>query len=142
MKTVILNFDGSIDKAYTAIKSVKDTIKEMYAMGVTLALTSNREREALETLLEELNLSDYFSVLVTPEESGGKRLSSDMVNKVLEYTDGEPSQVLVVGEDENYIDMGRTAGAKTCAIKKERCTQSSHNADYVIDDIRGLLDIV
>ena len=62
MKTVIIDFDGTLDKACTAIKTVKETLKEMYAMGVTLALTSKQEQESLEHLLDELNLLTFFPV--------------------------------------------------------------------------------
>ena len=142
MKTVILDFDGTLDKACTAIKTVKETLKEMYAMGVTLALTSKQEQESLEHLLDELNLSNYFSVIVSADNAKANNKESNMVQMVLDHTDSEPSQVLIVGENSERIELGKKAGIKTCAVKCGENDRDTAEADYVIDDIRALLDIV
>ena len=140
MKTVILDFDGTLDKACTAIKTAKDTLKEMYAMGVTLALTSKKEQESLENILDELNLSNYFSVIVTTDNAKSAN-DDNLVRTVLEHTDSEPSQTLIVGESSKNIELGKKAGIKTCAVKTDDKSETA-DADYVINDIRALLDIV
>ena len=84
MKTVILDFDGTLDKACTTIKAVKETLKEMYAMGVTLALTSKKEQEILENTLDDLNLSNYFSVIVSADNAKTIETDNDMVQVVLD----------------------------------------------------------
>jgi phosphoglycolate phosphatase len=66
-----------------------------------------------------------------------------MVYKILEATGGRADEALVVGDTTFDIDMGRSAGTKTCAVtygngKKE----DFGNADYVIDDFSELLDIL
>ena len=142
MNTVILDFDGTLYNTCTAIKTVKDTLKEMYAMGVTLILSSNQEKEALEDLLEDLNLSSFFSVILSAEDTVSSNEDMNMVNKVLEHTDSDPSQVLMVGEDKMKIALGKQAGIKTCAVKCKGSKGDTAGADYVIEDIRGLLDIV
>ena len=91
METVILDFDGKLNKACTAIKTVKDTLKEMYAMGVTLVLTSKQEQELLENTLDELNLSNYFSVIVSADNAKATGKDNNMVQMVLEHTDSDPS---------------------------------------------------
>lgn len=141
MKTVILDFDGTLDKTCTAMKTVKDTLKEMYAMGVTLALTTNKEKETLENLLDELNLSNYFSVIVAAEEARCADNDGNLVKVVLEHTESEPSQVLIVGKNMSNIELGKKAGVKTCAVKTGDSAPTA-DADYVINDIRALLDIV
>lgn len=142
MKTVIIDFDGTLNKACTAIKTVKDTLKEMYAMGVTLVLTSKQEQELLENTLEELNLSNYFSVIVSADNAKATGKDNNMVQMVLEHTDSDPSQVLIVGENTEHIELGKKAGIKTCAVKCGDNNSATAGADYVINDIRALLDIV
>ena len=142
MNTVILDFDGTLNKTCTAIKTVKDTLKEMYAMGVTLILASNRDKEALEAMLDDLNLSNIFSVIVSSNDSESATQKENLVSKVLEHTDSDPSQVLIVGENSNNIALGKQAGIKTCAVKCKGINGNTADADYVIDDIRALLDIV
>mgnify|MGYP003479549519 FL=1 len=142
MKTVILDFDGTLNKACTAIKTVKDTLKEMYAMGVTLVLTSKQEQEVLENTLDELNLSNYFSVIVSADNAKATGKDNNMVQMVLEHTDSDPSQVLIVGENTEHIELGKKAGIKTCVVKCGDNNSATAGADYVINDIRALLDIV
>ena len=142
MNTVILDFDGTLNNTCTAIKTVKDTLKEMYAMGVTLILASNRDKEALEAMLDDLNLSSLFSVIVSAEDNKSASHDENLVSMVLEHTDSDPSQVLIVGENSNNIALGKQAGIKTCAVKCKGINGNTADADYVIDDIRALLDIV
>lgn len=142
MKTVILDFDGTLDKACTTIKMVKETLKEMYAMGVTLALTSKKEQEILENTLDDLNLSNYFSVIVSADNAKTIETDNNMVQVVLDQTDSDPSQVLIVGENTEHIKLGKKAGIKTCAVKNGDNNCDAAEADYVINDIRALLDIV
>ena len=142
MNTVILDFDGTLNNTCTAIKTVKDTLKEMYAMGVTLILASNRDKDALEAMLDDLNLSNLFSVIVSSNDSESATQEGNLVSKVLEHTDSDPSQVLIVGENSNNIALGKQAGIKTCAVKCKGINDNTASADYVIDDIRALLDIV
>ena len=89
MNTVILDFDGTLNNTCTAIKTVKDTLKEMYAMGVTLILASNRDKEALEAMLDDLNLSNLFSVIVSSNDSESATQEGNLVSKVLEHTDSD-----------------------------------------------------
>ena len=141
MNTVILDFDGTLNNTCTAIKSVKDTLKEMYAMGVTLILASNREKESLETMLDDLNLSNLFSAIGASDNAESHK-QGNMVLRVLEHTDSDPSQVLMVGENTSNFSLGKQAGIKTCAVKCRGNNSDTTGADYVIDDIRALLDIV
>ena len=141
MKTVILDFDGTLNKACTTIKAVKDTLKEMYAMGVTLALTSKKDQEVLENILDDLNLSNYFSVIVAAGNAKSANEDNNLVKTILDHTDSEPSQTLIVGENSENIELGKKEGIKTCAVKTDDMSDTA-DADYVINDIRALLDIV
>lgn len=142
MKTVILDFDGILNKANTAIKTVEETIKEMYAMGVTLTLTSNHEKTALENILNELNLSSYFSMIVTADDKKSIGKDDNLISVILEHTDSAPSQTLVVvGENMANTILSKSAGVKACVIKTGK-TEDMPDVDYIIHDIRALLDIV
>ena len=112
MKTVIIDFDGTLDKACTTIKAVKDTLKEMYAMGVTLALTSKKDQEVLENILDDLNMSNYFSVIVAAGNAKSTSEDNNLVKTILDHTDSEPSQTLIVGENSENIELGKKEGIK------------------------------
>lgn len=96
----------------------------------------------LENTLDELNLSNYFSVIVSADNAKATGKDNNMVQMVLEHTDSDPSQVLIVGENTEHIELGKKAGIKTCAVKCGDNNSATAGADYVINDIRALLDIV
>ncbi|MGM9703046.1 MAG: HAD family hydrolase [Prevotella sp.] len=123
--------------------NVKETIEEMYAMGIIIAIASSRGRDTLITFLDEMGLSRYVSHVVSAQDVENAKPAPDMVQAVLAHTESNLSDVLVVGDTVFDIDMGINAGVKTCGVTygngKEEELQA---ADYIIDDFRQLLDIV
>lgn len=140
MKTVILDFDGTLDQTNTAIKTGKETIKEMYAMGVILAMTCNHEKKALESILRQHGVASCFSVAIAADDRDNAK-DTNMYNLIADHTDSAPSQVMVVGESTPNLALGKEAGTKTCMIRKGKAGKSDE-ADYVIKDLKALLDIV
>lgn len=141
MKTVILDFDGTLDQTYTAIKTGKDTIKEMYAMGVILALTCNHEKKELENILRQQGVANCFSVAIAADDKNTANKDTNVFNLIADHTDSTPSQVMVVGESTPNLALGKEAGINTCMIKKDKAGKPDE-ADYVINDLKALLDIV
>lgn len=123
--------------------NVIDTIKEMYAMGIIIAIASSRGRDTLEAFLQEMGLSNYISYVVSAQDVKNAKPAPDMVEVVLSHTEENLDEVLMVGDTVFDIDMGTNAGVKTCGVTygngKEEELQS---ADYLINDFKELLDIV
>ena len=122
---------------------VSETIQEMYAMGLVIAIASSRGHDTLDTFLHEMGLSRYISYIVSAQDVECAKPAPDMVYKVIEHCDAAKNNVIVVGDTIFDIDMGKNAGVKTCGVTygngKEEELQS---ADYVIDNFSKLLDIV
>ena len=123
--------------------NVVETIEEMYAMGVVIAIASSRGRDTLVDFLEEMGIRKYISYIVSAQDVRNAKPAPDMVNLVLAHTEDSLDDVLMVGDTVFDIDMGINAGVKTCGVTygngKEDELQS---ADYIISDFRQLLDIV
>ena len=123
--------------------NVVETIEEMYAMGVVIAIASSRGRDTLVDFLEEMGIRKYISYIVSAQDVRNAKPAPDMVNIVLAHTEDNLDDVLMVGDTVFDIDMGINAGVKTCGVTygngKEDELQS---ADYIISDFRQLLDIV
>ena len=123
--------------------NVVETIEEMYAMGVVIAIASSRGRDTLVDFLEEMGIRKYISYIVSAQDVRNAKPAPDMVNLVLAHTEDNLDDVLMVGDTVFDIDMGINAGVKTCGVTygngKEDELQS---ADYIISDFRQLLDIV
>lgn len=141
MNTIILDFDGTLEKTCTAIKTGKDTLKEMYAMGVILALTCDHEKKDLKNILDRYNIANYFSMVIAADDRNIANNDKNKFKAIVECTDSDPSQVMVVGENLSNLELGKEAGFKTCLIRKGK-TDKTEGADMVINDLSALLDIV
>jgi len=122
---------------------VKETMEELYLMGLSIAIASSRGRESLEKYLKEMDIEQYVSYIVSANDVANAKPAPDMVYKICSHTQGHPDEVLVIGDTHYDIEMGRNAGVKTCGVTygigKE---EELKNADYVIDNISQVLEIV
>lgn len=122
---------------------VKETIEELYLMGLSIAIASSRGKDSLIKYLKEMDIEQYISYIVSANDVANAKPAPDMVYKICRHTLGHPDEVLVIGDTHYDIEMGRNAGVKTCGVTygigKE---EELHGADYVIDDISKVLEIV
>ena len=123
--------------------NVVETIREMYAMGIIIAVASSRGHDTLDEFLKEMGLFGLISCVVSAQDVKNAKPAPDMVDFVLDHSDDNRSDVLMVGDTVFDIDMGKAAGVKTCGvIYGNGKVEELQSADYVIDDFRQLLDIV
>ena len=122
---------------------VKETLEELYAMGIVIAVASSRGSDTLHAFLEEMQLSQYISYVVTSQDVENAKPAPDMVYNILGRIDDDKSDVLVVGDTIFDIDMGINAGVKTCGVTYGNGNiEELSKADFVISDFHSLLDIV
>ena len=90
-----------------------------------------------------MNIGDCISCIVAGNDVEKVKPAPDMVLKIMEETKGKPEDTLVVGDMIYDIEMGRNAGARTCAVTYGNGTYDElSTADYIIDDFAALLDII
>ena len=123
--------------------NVKETIAELYAMGIIINVASSRGRDTLVSFLDEMGLMMYISKVVSSQDVEQAKPAPDMVYVIMEHSEAEKEDVLMVGDTVFDIDMGKNAGVKTCGVTygNGKIDELSH-ADYIINDFAQLLDIV
>ncbi|MCI6120017.1 MAG: HAD family hydrolase [Prevotella sp.] len=122
---------------------VRETIAELYAMGIIITVASSRGRDTLVSFLDEMGLMMYISKVVSSQDVEQAKPAPDMVYVIMEHSEAEKEDVLMVGDTVFDIDMGKNAGVKTCGVTygNGKIDELSH-ADYIINDFAQLLDIV
>ena len=122
---------------------VRETIAELYAMGIIITVASSRGRDTLVSFLDEMGLMMYISKVVSSQDVEQAKPAPDMVYVIMEHNEAEKEDVLMVGDTVFDIDMGKNAGVKTCGVTygNGKIDELSH-ADYIINDFAQLLDIV
>lgn len=134
---------NNVPGAVPMFPGVRETIEELYARGLTLAIASSRGRGSLLGFLDDMRLERYIACVVSASDVERAKPAPDMVYEVLRHTGGVPGDALVVGDTVYDIDMGRGAGTLTCGVTYGNGTRESlSHADFVIDDFRRLTEII
>lgn len=124
---------------------VKDTLKDLHRQGLTIAVASSKGKDALSQLLQSLDIRQYITMTCGEQDVKNKKPAPDMVLKVLSETQTEPQDTLVVGDTTYDVAMGQNAGCHTCGVAYGNHTREQleqQGAGYVIDDFRGIFDII
>lgn len=138
-----LFFQNNKPGAVSMFPHVKETIREMYAMGITVTIASSRRRDTLLEYLKVMGLENYISFIVSASDVTNAKPAPDMVYSIMSHTNFEPTKVLVVGDSKYDIQMGKAVGVRTCGVTYGNGTlEELQDADYIINDFRKLLEIV
>ena len=130
------------------IKPFPDTVptmKALRAMGVKLAVVSNREKPSLP--LERTGLAQYFDVIVGAEEPYGHlayKPDPEMINTLLEHMNIPASDAAYVGDADIDIFTAQGANVRGIGITKGNFTREDFmhlGAWKVIDELGELVDI-
>ncbi|MEE9323623.1 MAG: HAD family hydrolase, partial [Candidatus Aenigmarchaeota archaeon] len=94
--------------------------------------------------LVEMNIADFFDVVVTLHDTGKKKPSKTPFLKAVKEIGVKPGNILFVGDwPERDIQGAKALGMKTAFAKygsQERIKK--HGADYELEKIEDLLKIV
>lgn len=132
-------------KYVTTFPNVNETFAELFKRGIVITVASSRSMESLTTLLENIHLKQYCSMIVGEQCVVNKKPAPDMVNLILQTQKTLPDDALVVGDTIFDIAMGQGAHCKTCGVtygNQSRSELEKQGATYLIDDFGDLLKLV
>jgi len=95
---------------------VPEAIAKLHASGRTLAIVTSRKIASLSCFLRETGIYDYFSVIITPDETDNHKPHPEPALKALELLDAAPAASLFVGDAPFDIECGRRAGIDTALV--------------------------
>lgn len=120
------------------------TLIKLKEKGMKLGIVSDAPSVNAWIRLVEMNIGDFFDVVITLHETGKKKPSKVPFLKAVKEIGVEPENVLFVGDWPERDIMGakalgmKTAFAKYGSDKPAR----KHGADYELDRIEDLLKIL
>ena len=123
------------------------TLTELLKRGLKLAVLSDAPRREAWLRLCYLQLQHTFDTVITYEDTGLKKPNLTPFRKVLSLIDVEPQETIMVGDwPERDLVGARKAGMCTVFARYgfafQRKPVGMEGADYVIDDIRELIEII
>jgi len=127
-----------VDKAKFVVNSVSD-------MGLKTAILTNNGREAVDKILDQINVDHLFDVIQTRNESPNPKPFPDGLIRVLKRLNVKPSEAIYVGDASIDAEAARRAGVSfwgvaTGEVKKEELLEAG--AEEVFDELKGILPVL
>ncbi len=126
----------------------KKTLLRLKEKGLKLAIISDAPKIKAWIRLVNMNLDDFFDIVVAFEDTGKKKPDKEPFLKALEELNLKPEECLMVGDwPERDLKGAKALGIKTCFAKYGHGDEHEQKpitvkADYVIDEISELVDLV
>lgn len=124
---------------------VEEGLKALIRKGYKLAIVTSKRRERALSGLDTFNLTKYFKVIVSPEDTLKHKPHGDPVLKACELLKVKPEEAIMVGDSHNDILSGKNAGAKTCLVSYtalELTEVLKCKPDFVVDTIEEILSVI
>jgi len=136
-----MHYQMGIYRDYLApCPGVPEAIKKLHASGKKLAIVTSRKITSLACFLRETGIYDYFSVIVTPDETDQHKPHPAPALKALELLKAAPEAALFVGDAPFDIECGQRAHIETALVawSHNKAGQLSLTPTYVIDSMLDL----
>ncbi|MCL5029746.1 MAG: TIGR02253 family HAD-type hydrolase [Bacteroidetes bacterium] len=123
---------------------VYPTLHTLMKMGIKMGILSDAPAKEAWLRLAYLNFHHIFDVVVTFEDTGVRKPNSAPFEMVLEKLKAQANEALMVGDwAERDIVGAANIGMKTAFAKYgDTFNTIVHNADYELNDISSLIDII
>jgi len=79
-----------------------------------LAVATNKPRHFSEKILSGLGVLSFFQLIVGPDDVTHAKPHPEMLFKILNNTDSQPSSTLFIGDTVEDMKAGKSAGLKFC----------------------------
>ncbi len=123
---------------------VQNTLIKLKELGIKLGIVTDAPRKQAWLRLAELNLTDFFDIVVTLEDTGRLKPSKMPFKQAIKHLSLKPEKILFVGDN----PIRDIAGAKKVGMKSALAEYGlivkgkKIKADYVLGDISDLVKIV
>ena len=123
---------------------VYPTLHKLMKMGIKMGILSDAPVKEAWLRLAYLNLHHIFDAVVTFEDTGARKPNPAPFKAILTKLNLEPEETLMVGDwAERDIVGAKNIGMKTAFAKYgDTFNTLSHNAEYELNDISELIEII
>jgi phosphoglycolate phosphatase len=128
-------------RAYPGVREVL----ERFSASMPLAVVTNKPDAFTLDIIQGLGMESYFKEVVGYDGVERKKPHPEGILKVLGLWGVEPHRAVMVGDSSYDVLAGKAAGTITVAVTygfKPRQELEASEPDYLIDDIRELIDLV
>lgn len=124
---------------------VMEALDMLKSRDITCTIATSRGRGGLTDFLNRFKLTPYFNYYLAAEDTSLQKPNAEPVIKTMNDLSFALEDTIVIGDMPVDIFMGRNAGVKTCGVtygNSDRESLSEAGADYIIDDMSELVEII
>lgn len=122
---------------------VRETLIKLKERGLKLGIVSDAPKMQAWLRLAEMNLMDFFDVVIALEDTGELKPSELPFKAALENLKFKAEEILFVGDNpERDIKGAKRIGMHTAFAKYGQCLGGKQNADHDLCSVKDLLKIV
>ncbi|MEM8836742.1 MAG: phosphoglycolate phosphatase [Pseudomonadota bacterium] len=116
------------------------TMRELHAIGVTLAVITNKPEAFTREILEFFDLDRFVSIVVGGDTGPKRKPAPDMLLHALRLAGADPSDALMIGDSPADIDAAKAAGIANIAVRGgyTNVAVEALGADTIIDSLEDL----
>ena len=134
-------YKEGISKNVVATKGALDFINFLKSNHKKMGLVTSANRWMAEEILETINFSKIFDVMVTRENVSKHKPEPDAYQLAIKLLNSSVKRALVFEDSSPGIESGKSAGCAVIVIRHDfNALQNFSNANLVIDDFYDLLD--
>jgi len=105
------------ERGIAIFTGIFDVLKELHKNGVTLAVITSRKKQTTKIALELFNIFEYFTYIITSEDTKRHKPNGDPLIKAMEDAGiKNPNEVLYVGDSPVDILCAKDAGTKSAGV--------------------------
>lgn len=127
------------------LADVAETIAALHALGVAMAVCTNKPTSFSKKILDFLQLAPFFRAIVGPDLAGARKPDARHVLHTLEATACAPAEALFVGDMPIDVHAARNSGMAVAVVATGSSTAEALRAarpDHYLDRFSDLLAVV
>ena len=126
-------------------QNVTECLGKLQQKGYELTIATSRNTKSIHEFLDKFELNKIFKYVLGGDDTKLLKPNPEPVFKTLEDLNYKPEETMVIGDMPFDIMMGKGAGVLTLGVTYGNASRNElleSGADYVIDDIKELLDVL
>jgi phosphoglycolate phosphatase len=127
------------------LEDVEQTLRHLAALGVAMAVCTNKPTAFSCKILEFLGLAPFFTAIVGPDLAGARKPDARHLLRTLETTDCAAGEALFVGDMPIDVRAARNSGIDVAVVPTGSSTSEELRAskpDHYLDRFADLLKLV
>ena len=114
-KDIYVRYFLQSDPSLKLFPGVLELLRELQDAGIKTAIATGKSRKGLSRIVNRMNVWDYFDDSITADEALPKP-DPLMLNTLLERNGLTMDEIVMIGDTEHDIKLGKAAGVRTIVV--------------------------